>query len=93
MTSTAVEDVNKALGRPVWQQLYAPSKWEACEKILHRAQAAGCSVIALTVDNTTGRNSETFLRMRPRTPLSAPPAMKVPMVHTRTSAPCTTVST
>ena len=66
MTSTAVEDVNKELGRPVWQQLYAPSSWDACEKILQRAQAAGCSVIALTVDNTTGRSSETFLRMRPK---------------------------
>ena len=63
-TSTPVEEVNKALGRPVWQQLYAPSTWEACEKILQRVQAAGCSVIALTVDNTTGRNSETFLRTR-----------------------------
>jgi 4-hydroxymandelate oxidase len=66
MTSTAVEDVNNELGRPVWQQLYAPSSWEVCEKILHRVEAAGCSVIALTVDNTTGRNSETFLRTRPK---------------------------
>src|SRR5580700_7946153 len=30
MTSVAVEDVNKELGRPVWQQIYAPSTWEAC---------------------------------------------------------------
>jgi len=65
-TSTGVEDVNKALGRPVWQQFYAPSTWDACEKILKRVQAAGCSVIALTVDNTTGRNSRTFLRTRPK---------------------------
>ena len=65
-TSTGVEDVNKELGRPVWQQFYAPSTWEACEKILERVEAAGCSVIALTVDNTTGRNSETFLRTRPK---------------------------
>jgi 4-hydroxymandelate oxidase len=65
-TSTAVEDVNKALGRPVWYQLYAPSSWEACEKMLRRVEAAGCSVIALTVDNTTGRNSETYLRTRPK---------------------------
>jgi 4-hydroxymandelate oxidase len=65
-TSTAVEDVNKALGRPVWQQLYAPNSWDACEKILRRVEAAGCSVIALTVDNTTGRNSETYLRTRPK---------------------------
>jgi 4-hydroxymandelate oxidase len=66
MTSTAVEDVNKELGRPVWQQLYAPNSWDVCEKIVRRAEAAGCSVIALTVDNTTGRHSETFLRMRPK---------------------------
>jgi 4-hydroxymandelate oxidase len=65
-TSTAVEDVNKALGRPVWYQLYAPNSWDVCEKILRRVEAAGCSVIALTVDNTTGRNSETYLRTRPK---------------------------
>jgi 4-hydroxymandelate oxidase len=65
-TSTAVEDVNKALGRPVWYQLYAPTSWEACEKILRRVETAGCSVVALTVDNTTGRNSETYLRTRPK---------------------------
>jgi isopentenyl diphosphate isomerase/L-lactate dehydrogenase-like FMN-dependent dehydrogenase len=64
--STGVEDVNKALGRPVWQQLYAPSTWPACEQFLRRVEAAGCTVIALTVDNTTGRNSETYLRTRPR---------------------------
>jgi 4-hydroxymandelate oxidase len=65
-TSTGVEDVNKALGRPVWYQLYAPSTWDVCEQILRRVEAAGCSVIALTVDNTTGRNSETYLRTRPK---------------------------
>ena len=65
-TSTAVEEVNAAHGRPVWYQLYAPSSWDACEKIVQRVEAAGCPVIALTVDNTTGRNSETYLRTRPR---------------------------
>src|SRR5262245_45445397 len=65
MTSTAIEDVNKALGRPVWYQLYAPSKWEACEQMLRRVQAAGSAVVLLTVDNTTGRNSETYRRTRP----------------------------
>src|SRR6476646_4712481 len=66
MTSTAIEDVNKALGRPVWYQLYAPSKWEACEQLLRRVEAAGSTVVLLTVDNTTGRNSETYRRMRPK---------------------------
>jgi isopentenyl diphosphate isomerase/L-lactate dehydrogenase-like FMN-dependent dehydrogenase len=65
-TSTGVEDVNSAHGRPVWYQLYAPTSWEACEKIVQRVQAAGCPVIALTVDNTTGRNSETYMRTRPK---------------------------
>ncbi len=66
MTSTAIEDVNKALGRPVWYQLYAPSKWEACEQLLRRVEAAGSTVVLLTVDNTTGRNSETYRRTRPK---------------------------
>jgi 4-hydroxymandelate oxidase len=65
-TSTTVEDANKTLGRPVWQQLYAPSSWDVCEKILRRVEAAGCTVIALTVDVTTGRNSEPYLRSRPK---------------------------
>ena len=65
-TSTGVEDVNSAHGRPVWYQLYAPAAWEVCEKIVRRVEAAGCPVIALTVDNTTGRNSETYLRTRPK---------------------------
>jgi len=65
-TSNGVEDVIKAHGQPVWYQLYAPTSWDACEKIVKRVQAAGCPVIALTVDNTTGRNSETYMRQRPK---------------------------
>jgi 4-hydroxymandelate oxidase len=66
LSSVAVEDVNKALGRPVWQQLYAPNSWEANEAFLKRVEAAGCTVIALTVDSITGRNSESYLRTRPK---------------------------
>jgi isopentenyl diphosphate isomerase/L-lactate dehydrogenase-like FMN-dependent dehydrogenase len=65
-TSTPIEEVNKALGRPVWFQLYAPSSWEACDQLLRRVEASGCSVIVLTVDGNGGRNSETYLRTRPR---------------------------
>jgi isopentenyl diphosphate isomerase/L-lactate dehydrogenase-like FMN-dependent dehydrogenase len=65
-SSTGVEDVNKALGRPVWYQLYAPSSWAVTEKLIHRVEAAGCPVVALTVDNTTGRNSQTYMRLRPK---------------------------
>jgi isopentenyl diphosphate isomerase/L-lactate dehydrogenase-like FMN-dependent dehydrogenase len=64
VSTTSVEDVNKALGRPTWYQLYAPNSWEVCEAVLRRVEAGGCPVVALTVDNTTGRNSETYLRTR-----------------------------
>lgn len=64
--STGIEDVNKALGRPVWYQVYAPNTWEANEALMKRVDAAGSTVIALTVDNITGRNSETYLRTRPK---------------------------
>jgi isopentenyl diphosphate isomerase/L-lactate dehydrogenase-like FMN-dependent dehydrogenase len=64
--TTGVEDVISAHGSPVWYQLYAPTVWDACERLVRRVEAAGCPVIALTVDNTTGRNSETYLRALPR---------------------------
>jgi 4-hydroxymandelate oxidase len=65
-TSYPVEEVNKALGRPVWFQFYAPGTWEAGEKMLRRVEAAGCTTLVLTVDSTTGRSSETYLRTRPK---------------------------
>ncbi len=64
--STGLEDVNQARGQPVWYQLYAPSSWAVTEKLIHRVEAAGCPVVALTVDNTTGRYSQTYLRLRPK---------------------------
>jgi len=64
-TSISVEEVNAAHGRPVWYQLYAPLIWEACEQMLRRVEAAGCTVIALTVDQV-GRNSETYMRSLPK---------------------------
>jgi 4-hydroxymandelate oxidase len=65
-TAFPVEQVNKAYGRPVWFQLYAPSSWEVCVKVLQRVEAAGCSILILTVDNTTGRTSASYLRNRPK---------------------------
>ena len=65
-SSTGIEDVNRALGRPAWYQVYAPPSWDANVALLRRVEAAGTTVIALTVDNTTGRNSETYMRTRPR---------------------------
>jgi 4-hydroxymandelate oxidase len=64
VSSTAVEDVNRAYGAPVWYQLYATSKWEVTEKLVKRAEAAGCPVLLWTVDVMAGRNTETEARTR-----------------------------
>lgn len=64
VTSSSVEDVTKALGRAPWYQLYMPSTWEATEKMVKRAEAAGCPVLAWTVDLLGGRNTETMERFR-----------------------------
>ena len=59
VTTTSVEAVMKEAANPVWFQLYASPLWEVTEKLVKRAQAAGCPVIALTVDTSAGRNTET----------------------------------
>lgn len=61
--STSVEDVTKALGMAPWYQLYMPVTWEATEKALRRVEAAGCKVLAWTVDGLEGRNLETSTRL------------------------------
>ncbi len=50
VTSSAVEDVNAARGRPVWYQLYVDVAWEVTEAVIRRVEAAGCPVLAVTVD-------------------------------------------
>jgi 4-hydroxymandelate oxidase len=63
VSSTSVEEVSEALGRPPWYQLYAPAKWDAVEKVVRRVEAAGCPVLVLTVDQNGGRNTETQKRL------------------------------
>ncbi len=64
VTSVSYEEIGKARGGPVWYQLYAPAKWEQAEFIIKRVEAAGCPVLALTVDLLGGRNTETYNRAR-----------------------------
>jgi 4-hydroxymandelate oxidase len=68
MLSTAsnysVEDVTKARGAPIWFQLYASPRWEVAQALIKRADAAGCPVLAVTVDRVAGRNQETMFRLR-----------------------------
>ena len=63
-TNTSVEDIAAALGRPPWYQLYPTSRWEVTEKLVRRAEAAGCPVLALTVDTQAGRHTETAERYK-----------------------------
>jgi isopentenyl diphosphate isomerase/L-lactate dehydrogenase-like FMN-dependent dehydrogenase len=63
-TNTSVEEVSETLGRPVWYQLYPTSRWEITEKLVRRAEAAGCPVLALTIDTQAGRHTETFERSK-----------------------------
>ena len=70
MTSSAVEDVIEARGGPIWYQLYTTTSFDITTKLVKRAEAAGCPVVAVTVDLPAGRNTETatrFLRQDTRT--------------------------
>jgi isopentenyl diphosphate isomerase/L-lactate dehydrogenase-like FMN-dependent dehydrogenase len=59
----AVEDVAKARGGPVWFQLYTTNNFDVTTKMVQRAEAAGCNVVAVTVDLPAGRNTETATRL------------------------------
>jgi 4-hydroxymandelate oxidase len=63
-TSTGVEDVVKARGGPIWMQLYATNKFEVAAHHIKRAENAGCSAVAVTVDRSGGRNQETLFRLQ-----------------------------
>src|SRR5262249_9099720 len=62
--STSVDDVTRERGAPIWFQLYASPSWDVAKALVKRAEAAGCPVVALTVDRVAGRNQETFFRLR-----------------------------
>ncbi|MSU24166.1 MAG: alpha-hydroxy-acid oxidizing protein [Opitutus sp.] len=66
--TTSVEDVTSARGAPVWFQLYATTQWEITRALVQRAEAAGCPVVALTIDNPTNIGRETLERGKRRDP-------------------------
>lgn len=63
-SSFSVEDVTAARGAPVWFQLYTTNNFEVTKKLVKRAEAAGCPVVAVTIDTPAGRNTVTATRMR-----------------------------
>ena len=58
--NTSVEDLTQTLGHAPWYQLYPTSLWANTEALVKRAEAAGCPVIALTIDTQAGRHTETL---------------------------------
>jgi isopentenyl diphosphate isomerase/L-lactate dehydrogenase-like FMN-dependent dehydrogenase len=63
-TSYAVEDVVKARGGPIWYQLYTTDNFEITTRLVKRAEAAVCTVTAVTVDLPAGRNTPTMQRFQ-----------------------------
>ena len=63
-TSIGVEDVAKAKASPLWYQLYTTDNFEVTTKLVKRAEAAGCTAVAVTVDLPAGRNTETMTRLQ-----------------------------
>lgn len=64
VSTVSIEDVIGASGGPVWQQLYPTSNGAVMEKIVRRAETAGCPVLVITVDIPAGRNTETATRAK-----------------------------
>jgi isopentenyl diphosphate isomerase/L-lactate dehydrogenase-like FMN-dependent dehydrogenase len=63
-SSTPIEDVAKARGPSgLWYQLYTTNNFDVTTKLLKRAEATGCPVVAITVDLPNGRNTLTDRRM------------------------------
>jgi isopentenyl diphosphate isomerase/L-lactate dehydrogenase-like FMN-dependent dehydrogenase len=63
-TTKPIEEVMKAAVRPIWFQLYTSSRWPITEKLVKHAEDAGATVLAFTVDQQGGRNTETATRLR-----------------------------
>ena len=66
VATSSVEEVTEATGAPVWFQLYPTNEWSITQRLLTRAEAAGCPVVALTIDGQGGGNRETAQRFARR---------------------------
>jgi isopentenyl diphosphate isomerase/L-lactate dehydrogenase-like FMN-dependent dehydrogenase len=62
----SVEDVAAERGAPGWLQLYSVSDWPTTERMVKRAEQAGCTAVAWTVD-IPARNLEPLGRFDRRT--------------------------
>ncbi|MFL6711219.1 MAG: alpha-hydroxy acid oxidase [Massilia sp.] len=62
--NSAIADVSKAHGSPVWLQLYPTDDWNVTMALIKKAEDAGTPALMLTVDRQGGRNTETLFRLR-----------------------------
>jgi len=66
-SSTPIQEVAEARGAPIWFQLYTPDVWLVTRHQLREAEAAGCPVVVLTVDQVgLGRNRDALHRYHRR---------------------------
>jgi 4-hydroxymandelate oxidase len=64
LSTTSIEEVMAAATGPVWFQLYVYKDREATKALVQRAEAAGCSALALTVDAQVWGRRERDVRNR-----------------------------
>jgi 4-hydroxymandelate oxidase len=64
VATVSVEEATAARGAPIWFQLYPTREWGIGDRLVKRAERAGCPVIVLTVDNLGPQKWETFMRLR-----------------------------
>ncbi|MGO4380939.1 alpha-hydroxy acid oxidase [Pseudoduganella sp. RAF19] len=62
--NSAIADVSKEHGSPVWLQLYPTDDWGVTMALIRKAEAAGTPALVLTVDRQGGRNTQTLFRLR-----------------------------
>jgi 4-hydroxymandelate oxidase len=64
VSSRSVSDVARAYDRKLWFQLYATTEWSAAEALIRKADEAGCTALALTLDSPVLSNRERVKRAR-----------------------------
>jgi isopentenyl diphosphate isomerase/L-lactate dehydrogenase-like FMN-dependent dehydrogenase len=63
LANSPIEEV-AAREAPPWFRLYPTRDWTITKALMRRAQAAGCPVVVVTVDNVTAAGRETLARQR-----------------------------
>lgn len=64
VATRSIEEVTAARGAPVWHQLYRVADWNQTRAMVKRAEAAGSTVMAYTVDSQGGAKRDIASRIR-----------------------------